>query len=102
MCEWVHLFKHQVKHEDEAAQVHVVVVAVQVQGAVSGGVAEVLEGAAAQGAPERTGKRTQVIVLPSPAGSDTTLTCGGNTSAVIIQLQKHTITQPNMRTQFPF
>lgn len=30
-----HLFEDEVKHEDEAAQVHVIIVTVQVQGTVS-------------------------------------------------------------------
>lgn len=42
-----HLLQDEVKHEDEATEVHVVIITVQIQGAVTGGVSQVFEGAAA-------------------------------------------------------
>lgn len=66
-----HLFEEKVEHENETGQIHVVILAVQVQGAVSGGVTQVPEGAAAQRAPERAperaGKWAQCVVLAPAA-----------------------------------
>lgn len=63
-----YLLQDEIKHEDEAAEVHVVILTVQVESAVARGVAKVFKGAAAQGAaeraPEGTGERAQGVVLP--------------------------------------
>lgn len=65
-----HLLQDEVKHKDEAAEVHVIVLTVQIESAVACGMAQVLKGAAAQGAaeraPEGAGERTEGVVLPTP------------------------------------
>lgn len=62
-----HLLEDEVKHEDEAAQVHVVIVTVQIQSTVASSVPQVFKGAATQRAAERaaewTGERAQGVVL---------------------------------------
>lgn len=68
-CMFSYLLEDEVEHEDEAVEVHVVLFAVQVEGAVSGSMAQVLEGAAAEGAAvqragEGAGQGAQCVVLP--------------------------------------
>lgn len=62
-----YLLQDEIKHEDEAAEVHVVILTVQVESAVARGVAKVFKGAAAQGAaeraPEGAGERAEGVVL---------------------------------------
>lgn len=41
-----HLFKDEIKHQNEAAQVYVIIITIEIQSAVSCGVTEVLEGTA--------------------------------------------------------
>lgn len=64
-----HLLQDEVKHEDETAEVHVVIITVEVQGAVAGSMTQVFERAAAQRAaewtPEGAGEGAEGVVMPT-------------------------------------
>lgn len=66
-----HLLQDEVKHEDETAKVHVIIITVEVQGTIASGVTQVFKGAAvqgaAEGAPEGAGEGAQGVVLPASA-----------------------------------
>lgn len=63
------LLQDEVKHENETAEVHVIIVTVQIQSAVASGVAQVFKWAAAQGtaewASEGAGERAEGVMLPT-------------------------------------
>lgn len=60
-----YLFKEEVKHKNEAAQVHVIILVVQVQSTVPRGMAQIPEGATVQRASEGAWEWTKCALLPS-------------------------------------
>ncbi len=59
-----------------------------------------LKGLQRRGLRNGLGNGLRLLCCPLLPGSDTTLTCGGNTSVVITPLRKHSTSQPNMTKQF--